>query len=436
MKTESQDSSLLDSFGLDENFVLNEENLNLIRSLDEQLAEKKESFKKMTTLMQKKEEIKQIADKLKADIKNIEKNIEEIMENQHKEYLNAFSIFMDSIKDDLTSKIKEMEKMLEEKHKTNDVRLLKCERDFFKSEAVRLNNICKNYKDKINNLIFQNKLLIDELETLKTKFKETENINKQLLFELESNIKTQTETKKELDTTKNILKNINVSKMNNISTTMCSTDVNNNNSSVNKNSLFESRIKDDNLKNKQEIFVLSNLLTKSQSEARKEKEKASRVLSKLNNIYLQKNKLENIFSDCVEETKKLIYNRKLKEKDDTCYRKKYKEGTNKFDTKTYYKIKFKDFLPTDKQKTLENFIYNEEVYNAIKDTVFSRTFSQNQNKKKYKFGNSYNYSDTEWKEKTKSKEGLPKMNLKNNRLDRNVLLNKLEKGVSLFSTFS
>ena len=115
MKTESQDSSLLDSFGLDENFVLNEENLNLIRSLDEQLAEKKESFKKMTTLMQKKEEIKQIADKLKADIKNIEKNIEEIMENQHKEYLNAFSIFMDSIKDDLTSKIKEMEKMLEEK---------------------------------------------------------------------------------------------------------------------------------------------------------------------------------------------------------------------------------------------------------------------------------------------------------------------------------
>ena len=344
---------------------------------------------------------------------------------------------MDTIKEEITSKMKEMERILEEKHKTNDVRLIKCERDFFKSEAVRLNNICKNYKEKINSLIFQNKLLNDELLNIKTRFKETENINKQLLFELESNIKTQNETKKELDTTKNILKNINISKVNNISSAMCSTEANNN-SSLNKNSIFDSKTKDDNLKNKQEIIVLSNLLTKSQSETRKEKEKANRVLSKLNDIYLQKNKLENIFSDCVEETKKLIYNRKIKEKDNTCYRKKYKEGTNKFDTKTYYKIKFKDFLPTDKQKTLENFIYNEEVYNAIKDTVFSRTLSQKQNKKKYKFGNSYNYSDSEWNEKTKSikKETLPKMNLKNKKLDRNVLLNKLEKGVSLFSTFS
>ena len=430
MKTDSPNSSLFDSFEVDEN-NLNEENLNLIKSFGEQIAEKKESFKKVTTLMQRKEEIKQIAAKLKTDIKNIEKNIEEILENQHKEYLDAFSTFMDTIKEEITTKMKEMEKMLEEKHKTNDVRLIKCERDFFKSEAVRLNNICKSYKEKINNLIFQNKLLNDELLNIKARFKETENINKQLLFELEANIKTQNETKKELDTTKNMLKNINISKVNNISTTMCSTEVNNN-SSLNKNSIFDNKNKDDNLKNKQEIIVLNSLLTKSQNETKKEKEKTNKVLSKLNTVYKQKNKLEDIFNDCVEETKKLIFNRKIKDKDNSCYKKKYKEGAKKFDNKTYYNIKYQDFLPTDKQKTLENFIYNDEVYNAVKNTVFSRAYSQSQNKRKYIIGNSNNYSDAEWKTKNKhfKKELLPFMSLKNKGFDKNALLNKLEKDIT------
>jgi hypothetical protein len=81
-----------------------------------------------------------------------------------------------------------MEKYSEEKKKANDIRVIKCERDFFRQEAVRLNGICKSFKEKIDELTFNNKLITDELNSLKLKWKESENINKKLLFELESKI--------------------------------------------------------------------------------------------------------------------------------------------------------------------------------------------------------------------------------------------------------
>ena len=46
---------------------------------------------------------------------------------------------------------------------------------------------------------------------------------------------------------------------------------------------------------------------------KKEKERSHMALGELNKIYLERNKLENIFIDCVEETRKIIFNRKLKD---------------------------------------------------------------------------------------------------------------------------
>ena len=59
------------------------------------------------------------------------------MKKHHNDYLNTFSTFMDSIRKELTQKLEEMEKQAEEKKKANDIRLIKCERDFFRLEAVR-----------------------------------------------------------------------------------------------------------------------------------------------------------------------------------------------------------------------------------------------------------------------------------------------------------
>ena len=161
-------------------------------------------------IKQKKEEIFKTAKDLKLDIKNLDLAINEIVKKQHNDYLNTFSTFMDSIRKDLTQKLEEMERQAEEKKKENDIRLIKCERDFFRLEAVRLNGICKSFKEKIDELSFRNKLLSDELNTLKIKWKESENINKQLLFELESNIQNHKEMEEELNMTKTMLNKKNI----------------------------------------------------------------------------------------------------------------------------------------------------------------------------------------------------------------------------------
>ena len=203
----------------------------ILKALDERINQNKEELKQSSTIQQKKEEIFKIAKGLKLDIKNLDFAINEIVKKQHNDYLNTFSSFMDSIRKELTQKLEDMEKQAEEKKKANDIRLIKCERDFFRLEAVRLNGICKSFKEKIDELSFRNKLLSDELNTLKIKWKESENINKQLLFELESNIQNHKEMEEELNMTKTMLNKKNNIKIN----------INNSNLTESKNFIYENQ---------------------------------------------------------------------------------------------------------------------------------------------------------------------------------------------------
>ena len=157
---------------------------NFLKAFDEN----KEKIKQITPIFQKMDEIFKMAKEINGDIKNLEQATQVILEKQHRDYINTFVSFMDSIRKELTQKLEDMEKLAEEKRKANDIRIIKCERDFFRLEAVRLNGICKSFKEKIDELTFNNKLITDELNSLKLKWKESENINKQLLFELESNL--------------------------------------------------------------------------------------------------------------------------------------------------------------------------------------------------------------------------------------------------------
>ena len=56
---------------------------------------------------------------------------------------------MDTVKKDLRDKIEKMEKINNEKMKNDDLDIVKTERDFFRQEAVRLNELCKEYLRKI-----------------------------------------------------------------------------------------------------------------------------------------------------------------------------------------------------------------------------------------------------------------------------------------------
>ena len=178
---------------------------NFLKSFDDNMNRNKEKIKQIIPIFQRMEEVFKMAKTINGDIKNLEQATQIILEKQHKDYINTFVSFMDSIRKDLTSKLEEMEKYSEEKKKANDIRVIKCERDFFRQEAVRLNGICKSFKEKIDELTFNNKLITDELNSLKLKWKESENINKQLLFELESNIQSHKELEQKLNITQNIL---------------------------------------------------------------------------------------------------------------------------------------------------------------------------------------------------------------------------------------
>ena len=379
-------------------FNISDTKNNILKAFDDQISKNKEEFKQMTLIKQKKNEIYKIAKDLKLDIKNLDSAINEIVKKQHNDYLNTFSSFMDSIRKELTQKLEEMERQAEEKRKSNDIRLIKCERDFFRMEAVRLNGICKSFKEKIDELSFRNKLITDELNTLKIKWKESENINKQLLFELESNI----QSYKELEDKFNNNKNLFDRKTNNRFNIERNSSDNKEGSKSNNYIESEAKEQEENqalatdIKDKK-IFELTEKMKKYRNEARINKEKAHKALAELNKNFLEKNKLENIFADCVNETKKIIYKRKLK--DNKSYKIKNKTGLGKYDVKISFTTKYEDFLPGDKMSTLENFVFNDDVYNFIKDAIFNHPPTNKKNESVKKIMSDYNFYDPDWKMK-------------------------------------
>ena len=378
---EKENNDLDVSDSLEENEInFAEVKKNFLKSFDENVSQNKEKIKQMTAIFQRMDEVFKKARNINGDIKNLEHITQTILEKQHKEYINTFISFMDSVRKELTMKLEEMEKLAEIKKKANDIRMIKCERDFFRTEAVRLNNICKSFKEKIDELTFNGKLLTDELNSLKIKWKESENINKQLLFELESNLQSHKELEKKFNETQSIL---NEQKLNN------QKSMEQENMNMNMNIYELPNNKYDNLEEQ---------LIKTRMELKREKERANKALSSLNRIYLEKNKYEGIFQNCVEETKKIIFNRRVKE--NKGFKIKNRTGMGKYDYKVNYSTKFDNFLPTDKFNTLENFLFNEEVFNMVKEIIFSKPKKKTKNIQNTKnIINSFKYFEPDWKMK-------------------------------------
>ena len=305
----------------------------ILKAFDEHINRDKEKLAQITPMLKKREEIEKIAKELQFDIKNLAKTIQEILDKHHKDYISTFSTFMDTVRKDLKLKLEQMEKIEEEKRKINDVRLIKCERDYFRLESIRMNNLCKNLKNKIDDMSLRMKILSDEVNNVTIKWKDSENANKQLILELENNINSHKEIENELNQMKEMIVN----------------KENENENNVTKSTNFDDEI------NFNEINRLKN-------ELKREKMKNQKNLNELNRIALEKNKLENIFIDCIEETRKNIFNRRLKENLTNRMKKK------NFDVKTNYD----SFLPNDKKAILENFVFNDEVSNLIRETIFNK----------------------------------------------------------------
>ena len=314
----------------------------------------------MAFIQDKIKEIKKQEKDIKGDINNLAQTIQDIVDKNHKDFISTFANFMDSVRKDLKLKLEQMEKIEEEKRKINDIRSIKCERDYFRLEAIRLSRMTNSLKKRIEEMVLKMKLLNENIENLQIKLRDSEGVNKQLLLELEKNIKSQKEIERELNTMKDLYNNNTSNK-----------EIQNNNFLEGEKTDTNSTQAFDNERKNQEIFLLNEQMRRLRYELKKEKERSHMALGELNKIYLERNKLENIFIDCVEETRKIIFNRKIKENNGG-YKIKQRVGAGKYDYKMNLKTKYESFLPSDKQSILENFVFNDEVSNIIRDAIFTR----------------------------------------------------------------
>lgn len=318
--------------------------INYMEEIDETLNHEQKKLMVTLSCQKKREEIEKIAKALKGDIKNLAQTIQDILDKHHKDYISTFASFMDTVRKDLKLKLEQMEKIEEEKRKINDVKIIKCERDYFRLESVRMNKLCKTLSSKIDDMALRMKILSDEVNNLTIKWKDSETTNKQLFLELESSMQAQKEIEKEMLGLKEIIQN----------------------SSSKPTDIISSENRKTDIDEDKEKYLY--LIDKLKMELKKEKLRNHKSLSELNKILLEKNTLQNIFIDCVEETRKNIFNRRLKENLN------YKNGKMKTAPNLNIEIntKYDTFLPSDKKAILENFVFNDEVSNIIREAIFNK----------------------------------------------------------------
>ena len=331
--------------------------LNLDNLLDAIRTNLKTKLQLSPVDLERLDKIQKSSHTLDENVNQLEKTIKSILDKQYDEYVKTFEQFMDSVRKELREKIEAMEQEEKKRQKMNDIRIIKCERDFFRLEAIRLNGLCKDMSTKIEEMAFRMKLLTNELNTMTTKWKESENVNKQLLVELESNIQSMKEVEKENTELKEKMTKISIDNMNSNTN-----EENGNNSKSENYSNISSNNNYESIQKEKLLYIIEKLKV----DLKKERMRNHKTLSEFNKMILDKNKLETIFSDCVEEVRKEIFNRKLKETINENYsNKKIKNDTV---TVPYVgDIKYEKFLPVDKRKVIEMFILKDDVAGIVHD---------------------------------------------------------------------
>ena len=143
--------------------------LNLDNLLDAIRTNLKTKLQLSPVDLERLDKIQKSSHTLDENVNQLEKTIKSILDKQYDEYVKTFEQFMDSVRKELREKIEAMEQEEKKRQKMNDIRIIKCERDFFRLEAIRLNGLCKDMSTKIEEMAFRMKLLTNELNTMTTK---------------------------------------------------------------------------------------------------------------------------------------------------------------------------------------------------------------------------------------------------------------------------
>jgi hypothetical protein len=68
--------------------------------------------------------------------------IGKILDKHHYHYILTFNDFMNTVRSDLNEKINQINKLEHDRQKQENIHLITAERDFFRLEALRLNELC------------------------------------------------------------------------------------------------------------------------------------------------------------------------------------------------------------------------------------------------------------------------------------------------------
>ena len=334
---------------------MTESKTTLITLVDKQLLEEKEKLLKSFNYKQSQDDIDKMAKHIHQDIKNLSKVIQSIIDKHHRDYISTFSSFMDAVRIDLKAKLERMDSITEEKRKVNDLKYLRCELDYFRKESIRMHTLSKQLSSKIDDMSLRMKILTDEVNNVTLKWRESEIANKQLLTELEKNINKHKELQDEMYQMKEYINQMNV-------------NVNANNNVIQREDNYtpslQLQMNEDQHYKERSIA----LIEKYKDELKRERIRNHKLFNEINQMMLEKNKVENIFIDCVEETRKAILNRRLKEKIGKYSKMKLVNNINNIDVNTQYD----SFLPKDKREILENFLFSDEVSKIVREALITK----------------------------------------------------------------
>ena len=315
----------------------------LLKTFDDHMSKTKE---KLEQNIQEKGNIDKLEKELRDDIDNLSNLMNSIIIRHHKDYVSSFTNFMNIVRKDLQMKLEQMEKVEEERRRKNNINIITCERDYFRMESIRMYDLCKKLQEQLNDVTIKMNLLKDEVIILQNKWKDSQNEKRQIVIDLEKN----SLTAKELEKSINQLREI-----------------------VNKE---QKKIINEKIEKKDDKEQLINLIDKYKKELEKEKIKNNKVLNELVQMKQERNKLENIFIDCVEETRKMIFNRRLKK---SFERKNSRNKLGDSEINRSLNFDYNNFLMVDKKQIIEDFILNDDVNSFIKEVMFLKNNNKNGN---------------------------------------------------------
>ena len=315
----------------------------LLKTFDDHMSKTKE---KLEQNIQEKGNIDKLEKELRDDIDNLSNLLNSIIIRHHKDYVSSFTNFMNIVRKDLQMKLEQMEKVEEERRRKNNINIITCERDYFRMESIRMHDLCKKLQEQLNDVTIKMNLLKDEVIILQNKWKDSQNEKRQIVIDLEKNSLTAQELEKSINQLREIL---------------------------NKE---QKKIINEKIEKKDNKEQLINLIDKYKKDLEKEKIKNNKVLNELVQMKQERNKLENIFIDCVEETRKMIFNRRLKK---SFERKNSRNKLSDSEINRSLNFDYNNFLMVDKKQIIEDFILNDDVNSFIKEVMFLKNNNKNGN---------------------------------------------------------